>query len=424
MYVKSLTLQNFRAFESLSIEFKPGMNVIAGVNGAGKTSLLLGLLPPLSWWGSSLTNNFPIVGVSETDVRKVPLRVNNRTSFETKFPVRSIAAIQIGEEVLEYGEEYSNSSMKSELKWPTSKFSDAERMPLMVFYRANRKWSDVQKINETQVATSQDSRFVAYDRWSNATDNHEKLYSWVFVKTLERQEWALERGVGFDDVHDDDLATLNQTLRDAIPESFHSLAFSVREKNIVVKRSPEDNGVLFNQLSDGERAFICLFADLAQRACQLNPALGTRATQETPGVVLIDEVDEHLHPKWQRQIVTGLIRAFPCIQFIVTTHSPQVLGEVPADQIYLLSNGGVTQPVSSVGRTSDEVLIKLMGASEVNLEFKRKTDEIYEAINNEQFNMARELLSNLDETYGETEAGGKLGTLIRLMDAEEEEGEV
>lgn len=271
------------------------------------------------------------------------------------------------------------------------------------------------------MATSQESRFAAYDKWFDATANQEKLYSWVLAKTLERQEWALERGVGFDDVDDDDLESLNHTLRQAIPDSFYSLSFSVRERDIIIRRAPKDNGVLFNQLSDGERAFICLFADLTQRACQLNPGLGRRATQETSGVVLIDEIDEHLHPKWQRQIVTGLTRAFPCIQFIVTTHSPQILGEVPADQIYLLGKGEVTRPEASVGRSSDEVLVKLMGAPEINLEFKKKTDEIYRAVDSDQLDEAMQLLDELNDQYGETEAGAKLSSLIRFMKEEESE---
>ena len=77
-------------------------------------------------------------------------------------------------------------------------------------------------------------------------------------------------------------------------------------------------------------------ADLAYRMVRLNPDLGAMAALETPGIVLIDEVDMHLHPSWQQAVVYDVRKAFPNVQFIVTTHSPQVLSTVPAEAIRIL----------------------------------------------------------------------------------------
>ena len=79
-----------------------------------------------------------------------------------------------------------------------------------------------------------------------------------------------------------------------------------------------------------------MVADIARRACLLNPHLGGAVLEETPGIVLIDELDLHLHPKWQRRIIGDLRRTFPKIQFIATTHSPQLIGQVKPDEILLL----------------------------------------------------------------------------------------
>ena len=80
-------------------------------------------------------------------------------------------------------------------------------------------------------------------------------------------------------------------------------------------------------LSDGERGSLALVLDLTRRLAQANPGMDDPAS-EAEAVVLIDEIDLHLHPKWQRQIVRNLTVAFPRCQFIATTHSPQVIGEV------------------------------------------------------------------------------------------------
>ena len=81
------------------------------------------------------------------------------------------------------------------------------------------------------------------------------------------------------------------------------------------------------KLSDGERGMLALVFDLTRRLAQANPNLDDPAA-EGVGVVLIDEIDLHLHPEWQRTIVTNLPETFPRLQFIATTHSPQVIGEV------------------------------------------------------------------------------------------------
>ena len=103
-------------------------------------------------------------------------------------------------------------------------------------------------------------------------------------------------------------------------------------------------------MSDGQRAFIGLIADLARRACVLNAYyLGNKTLEETTGLVLIDELDAHLHPKWQRQVVGALKRVFPKIQFFATTHSPQVIGQARPEEIVLLTPQGQKRPVGSYG---------------------------------------------------------------------------
>jgi len=101
----------------------------------------------------------------------------------------------------------------------------------------------------------------------------------------------------------------------------------------------------FGMLSDGQRNMLALVGDLAIKAAQLNPHLGVNALLQTPGVVLIDELDLHLHPRWQQHIVEDLRRLFPEVQFIATTHSPFIIQTLRAGELISLD----TQPILETG---------------------------------------------------------------------------
>jgi predicted ATP-binding protein involved in virulence len=130
------------------------------------------------------------------------------------------------------------------------------------------------------------------------------------------------------------------------------------------------HGILeVNQLSDGVRNMIALVADIAYRMVRLNSGFGRDAVRQTPGLVLIDEVDMHLHPEWQQIVLSNLTAAFPKLQFVVTTHSPQVLSTVKHEQVRLLSENIAGEAVAAIpeartyGRSNADVLEAVMAVS-------------------------------------------------------------
>ncbi|MCU0757390.1 MAG: AAA family ATPase [Xanthomonadales bacterium] len=152
----------------------------------------------------------------------------------------------------------------------------------------------------------------------------------------------------------------------------------------------------FEHLSDGQRAVIGLVADIARRMCLLNPQLGTEVTRQTPGVVLIDELDIHLHPRWQRILTRGLKAAFPAVQFIAASHSPQVLGELHPEEILLLRPGGTAQPQVSYGLDAQQL------------------GEVFEALERGDLTRARGLIEQLRDTApGVPELAGAQALLRR-----------
>jgi predicted ATP-binding protein involved in virulence len=154
-----------------------------------------------------------------------------------------------------------------------------------------------------------------------------------------------------------------------------------------------------SQLSDGERGILALVLDLARRLSQVNPSLADPLA-EGDAVVLIDEIDLHLHPKWQRQIVRNLTAAFPRCQFVATTHSPQIIGEVEHDRIQIIANGQVYSPAHTLGVDSSRVLEEVMDTPSRNADLTSRLTEVSREIGAQKFDRARMLLVKLEEHEG------------------------
>jgi predicted ATP-binding protein involved in virulence len=173
----------------------------------------------------------------------------------------------------------------------------------------------------------------------------------------------------------------------------------LRDIIVAFKQAPTQR---FAAMSDGQRALIGLVADIARRACLLNAeAFGAQALKETSGLVLIDELDLHLHPRWQRRVVGDLKRIFPKIQFFATTHSPQVIGEARPEEIVLLTRQGQKRPSQTFGMDSNWVLECVMEADGRDPEVRKKIAAMFAAIEHERFDDARSLMRELRETIGE-----------------------
>ena len=402
MKLKSIHLQNYRAHKDLTVKFDAPFTVVAGVNGSGKTSLLEGIAEVLPCFsvGAQYTEtpSFPLD--SFKGINFVHLRTdetNGRFRFERQYPVQIAADSEL------YG---------MEMEWEAVKYDGVTKaqytnnirgdivqetmQPLFAFYRARRSWqADDQIINETRAAQEKPSRLNGYENWKNAETSVASLQNWIIAKCLERYQWCSETGSLFNEITNDELALVNLALRQAV-ENIGGLRYDLYQKCMLVEWGSAAP-VSFDNLSDGERVVICLVADIARRICLLNPQLGERATVETPGVVLIDELDVHLHPKWQRLIVKGLKAAFPALQFIAASHSPQILGELLPEEIVLLRPGGqdTRHPRVSYGLDSGQVLKAIMDAPARNEDVEKKVEQLFTHIEAGELDVAEAALGEL-----------------------------
>ena len=424
MMLKKLAIRNFCGFAALEVEFGPGVNIIAGLNGAGKTSLLkaAAMAAQQYWSARSFFSVQRSMQLEPHHVRRTCVKFKNGNRFEEQWPCSIEGWFE------ESGVDHSvkiSAENGFNLKHPNQSFgpriSGDNGWPLLACYWTSRNWAAGKLPTAVEAASAKDSRRSAYAGALDASSGLPAFMAWMIGKTFERLQAIAVEKLDENDLLADELSILNKALAAALPGEFGSIVYDVKERDVIVTFA-DRSSVAFAALSDGERSFICLVADLVRRACLLNPQMGSDVLEETQGLVLIDELDLHLHPAWQRRIVQGLSKIFPKVQFIATTHSPQILGEVDAEQVRLLSNGMVESPSQSFGLTSDEILRNVMGTRDMNAAVSADVERIYELIDQEKYDEARRKLAAVQKrTKGGTEETVNLESLINTMDAQIED---
>jgi predicted ATP-binding protein involved in virulence len=432
MNLASVVLKNYRLHRDLAVSFRPGFNVIVGVNGSGKTSLLKAICDALTGFTAYISDPHGYLALDESDIAFLRSEVvNGRFRFESQYPVTVEAkgnafGAPCHWKVIK-GSQVEQAALKGRTPGTAMQESQTIRtnigtdqpdfpLPLVAFYRANRQWNKPRP-TEMQAATEKMSRNDAYAFWSDASLDASAFQGWVISKCLERFQTSSETGRMFDDIDDDELALVSSALSKAV-EGFKGIRYDIKQKSLLIDLLPKSgempSSISFENLSDGQKGVIGLVADIARRACLLNPMLGNEATTKTTGVVLIDELDMHLHPRWQRMLTNGLERAFPSMQFIVASHSPQVIGELHPDEIILLRQGGMTHPQVSYGLSSSQILEEIMGAEARNVEVENSLSTLFEALERNQLDLAQQLISNLTEAVpGLPELAGAAALLKR-----------
>ncbi|MGL6295921.1 MAG: AAA family ATPase, partial [Plesiomonas sp.] len=172
----------------------------------------------------------------------------------------------------------------------------------------------------------------------------------------------------------------------------------IYDKSLILKH--KELGVMkVSQLSDGIKNMLAMIADIAYRCVLLNGHLGEHAAKQSSGIVMIDEIDMHLHPIWQQSVIGSLQQSFPCIQFIVTTHSPQVLSTVPKESIRVLGQNSegdaiaVSPMAASYGQPSDDVLQAIMHVDpQPPIPEKNLLDELISLVDQGEYHSSRAMV--------------------------------
>ncbi len=336
MQISTLSLKNFRCFDHREFSFGSRFNLVIGDNARGKTALLDGLAVGLGSLFLGMPDPAIPPSIQRDDARLAFYSHGGVWTAETRYPV-SIACK--GEVAGRHGE-WSRAVYKSagrttriEAAWirrEASRLTEDVRtgkpvvLPLISYYGTGRLWT---QLHQREIKTLKpDTRFMGYLDCLDRASDVKRLVAWFKTQEIA----AIQRGAP--------IATLEAARRailDCVAEATR-VAFDVARDALMIHFGT--HSLPLSYLSDGYRNMVAMAADIAIRCATLNPQLQENAARDTPGIVLIDEVDLHLHPRWQRRVVDDLLRAFPKIQFFGTTHSPFIIQSLrPIEGVLLLN---------------------------------------------------------------------------------------
>ena len=359
----ALELRNFKGVAELDLMFDDSLTLLAGVNGVGKTSVLEALLAGVTYVWHGISFPYPQFSIQEHVVHAAS--TDARIVLTLCLPNRSTRDFSLAVDEITRSPTASLRTIHQDLK------EFEQSLPLVVYYDQNR------------VASPHSGRRVIS---FSANENRASSLDTAVSSSPEFKAWFFERETdeGLEIRDRDDLK-----YRDPELEAVRQLLGPLDGFTAIRSRKPPDRGertlflvkdgadIPFDSLSGGEQAFFLLAADLARRLMLESP--GTPIS-EAPGIVCIDEIELHLHPAWQRKILGTLMETFPACQFVVTTHSPQVIGGVEAHHVRLLTLGEngirkVSQPIASKGRDSNYVLKGILDTPERDDDVSRLFDE-------------------------------------------------
>ncbi|UYM16972.1 AAA family ATPase [Endozoicomonas euniceicola] len=438
MEVKKLTLRNVGRFSDLEIPLAPlenlnsNVTVFVGNNGSGKTSILRSLATSLSWLVSRIQSDksagSPIPELAIKNGKNSAAMAVDAFCFtgnpdnpdaegysdEENYFSWMVAKARKGRKG-EFKSEYSGAKALADHYRTSLSKDETASLPLMAFYSVERVVLDIPlKIKDKHTFLQLDG----YDKSLSQGVDFRRFFEWF----REREDSENESGLS-DDIldqlrsvlkEDEDtwkrLNELKASSKDRQLTAVRSAIYKFMPEfsNLRVRRKPrlhmsiDKNGEAFDvaQLSQGEKSLMALIGDIARRLAVMNPAL--QNPLEGDGIVLIDEVDMHLHPQWQRSLINQLTATFPNCQFVLTTHSPLVISDSKNVLTYLIDGDDLKQLKPLYGEDANTVLLDIMDTDIRNKDINIQLNDLLDAIHDADLTLAHQLLKGLEEELPET----------------------
>ncbi len=382
MKIKRIELQNFRCFKEYELAFSERFTLLIGDNGSGKTAVLDALALAIS----KFLEGFLV----PTDLRSISDDDAHYESFSMgQTPIKEKGGLQLLIKI----EGVVN---KTHLYWkllspkrfnlafePTNigliAFTLAEKItkpetlfPLLAYYGTGRLWN---KIDHDEIETlSPDSRLSGYRDCLNIASDLKQLFRWFKTQELAALQKQERRHV---------LEAVRAAIVSMIPDA-QKVWWDVDWDEILIETiiQGKPQTIPFHLLSDGYRNMIGMVADIAYRMATLNPQLEADVIKQTEGIVLIDEIDLHLHPKWQKQVVERLLDTFPKVQFVASSHSPFIIQSLYQREDCLLWDLEKNAPVEVDSKSIEDIAENQQGVdipqqSQRFLDMERAAEEYY-----------------------------------------------
>lgn len=353
--INTLSVKNFRCYRERAFQFHPNVNLIVGQNATGKTALLDAVSIAIASWILGFKKKNDKKSLEPTDATLSYLEKEGEPQFVEAWPVVVAASGVVNGKNIDwerskaspsgstcYGEASDLIALAKECD---SNLEKDVSLPLISYYGTMRLWQDPKAPKTTPSLIKSNSKPSRLDGYKHCVDPRiglKELIAW-----FARQEWhAYQSGKE---------STMLTVVRKAVIsciENAEHLYYDPKRLELIL-RLRDSEPQPFSMLSDGQRCVLALIADIAQKAALLNPHLGEEVLEKTEGVVLIDELDLHLHPKWQRHVIEDLRTTFPKIQFICTSHSPFLIQSLRSSEELIMLDG--LAPAQLANKTLEDI---------------------------------------------------------------------
>ena len=420
MKLKKIRTINYRCFKDANIDFDEHTTLIVGKNGAGKTAILDAVAVAVSTFLLGIDGG---VGRSilKDDARYEFHDLDGTVDPQHQFPV-SIESIgdcldnhdvkwvrslnsESGNTTVKEARELTNISKEAQKRIMTGDKSLI--LPLISYYGTGRLYAQ-KKEKKNIKSLTEFKRQVGYVDCMAAESNEKLMLNWFQIQTLKSLQEQQRTGKV-------EKSLLLKTVEKAICKCFErisgsknaSIIFDLDTHRLVLNFESADGSLqkfAMDEMSDGYKNTLSMIGDIAYRMAVLNPMLGDKVLEETSGVIVIDEIDLHLHPQWQQTIISDLNTIFPKIQFIVSSHAPAVINSVAKEQIRILDNGEIYMPAAQTyGRDANSILREVMNVSERPMDIKQRMNLFYSYMDENNYQEADKVLTEIEAIVGTTD---------------------
>ena len=344
MYLSKIHIENFKGIKSADFDFDRSVNIIIGNNGAGKTAVLEAIAVALGGFLSGI-DGVNTIHFSREEIRRESQLTGTGSSnvvYRTPISVETCLELNTGDRdcadlrMFQFARQKKSIKSARSTVEPRDICREAQRMANdqkailpVISYQSFSRVTNQKKDKWENPFSDEYSRVVGYVDCLEEAANDKMLINWC--RRMEQVSWQQEQTILEYEIVKRTVSKFMQFMQE--DENIHIYYDKRTEELLYVNKE----GILpIRLLSSGFRNLLGMVFDIAYRMAVLNPDLLEDITSITPGVVLIDEIDMHLHPNWQWKVVDALKNTFPNVQFIVTTHSPIIVASCKEEKLIML----------------------------------------------------------------------------------------
>ena len=402
MYFERTEIQNFKGVEKMKLEFSSGVNLLIGNNGVGKTTVLEALALSMQNYFNRM-NGITKKSIKKNDVRFTSNLVGDASQHRV-YSNPTVIKSKINLDGMEYSSEISreDETNATRTKYAGKELAAAGRellnsqtkiLPVICYFSTSRV-VDTQKVSTSSVGKNKlNDRRCGYMDCLNATLDRKALTDWAFKMAMAEYKKgmpiaeyeAFKKAVGtfMQKMNDLDEIPLVEYTRD-----FEDITYTENGKTMLV-----------NYLSAGYQSLLWMLMEISFRIALLNPEMSDYSQAE--GIVLIDEIDMHLHPRWQWKILDALHSSFPKVQFIAATHSPIIISSFRDAKLLSIGQNGVEELSGAYAYSIDDVVAYKQGSSGIPQELWQRKKEFEDAFYQRDKQNSQKALDGMKELFGE-----------------------